>query len=80
MAKRPITIPKDYDQKTFSNIVHDLENRLNQLEAPVKTYTITNPPGAPVRTLNVAGASLADLKDFIGSLIADLQAVGKLGK
>lgn len=80
MAKRQVTIPKDYNQDTFSNIIRDVESRLNKLEAPVKTYAITNPPGSPVRTLDVSGATLADLKDFIGSLIADLQAAGRLGK
>lgn len=80
MAKRQVTIPKEYDQTTFSNIIRDVESRLNKLEAPVKTYAITNPPGSPVRSLNVAAATLADVRDFLGSLIADLQAAGKLGK
>lgn len=79
MAKRPISIPKTYDPVTISNIVHDFENRLNAVESPVKTYEITN-EGAAVRTLDVTAATLADLKDFVASLVKDLQAAGKLGK
>lgn len=79
MGKRPVSIPRDYDPVTFSNIVHDFENRLIALESPVKTYAITN-AGSSVRSLDVTAATLADVKDFLASLVKDLQAAGKLGK
>lgn len=79
MAKRPIITPKTYDPTTFSNIFHDLENRLISLESPVKTYDVTN-AGAAVRSLDVTTATLSDVKDFLATLIKDLQAAGKIGK
>lgn len=79
MAKRQIFAPKAYDKKTFSNILHDLENRLTALESSVKTYTITN-AGSDVRSLDVTAATLTDVKNFLATLVKDLQDAGKLGK
>lgn len=79
MAGRLPLVPKVYDDEAFANILRVIENRLNRLEASVRTYTVTN-AGADVRSLDLATATLPDALAFLGTLVRDLQAAGKLGK
>lgn len=78
MKRHTVKVPATYEPRAFQNIVRDLEGRLERLEAPVKTYTITN--GVESRSLDVGAATLAQVRAFVGTLIADLQDAGKLGK
>ena len=73
------TVPEKYDQRTFGNILEKVENRLNRLENPVRSYEVTG-LGADVRSIDVSTATLADVADFVATLVMDLQAAGKLGK
>lgn len=80
MARKRIgVIPKDYDQATMRTLFDDVETRLGRLENPLReVYTVTN--GSTSRSLDVSAATLAQVRAFLGTLITDLQAAGKLGK
>ena len=79
MARRTTAAPVRYDQRTFASILSDLEARLTKLESPGReVYTIAN--GSTSRSLDVSTATAGQIAAFLGTLITDLQAAGKLGK
>lgn len=79
MAGRLPLVPKDYDKRQFAGILQKLENRLARLEVGTPTvFTITN--GSNSVTLDVAAATLAELRAFVGTLVTEMQKAGKLGK
>lgn len=62
-----------------SQFVAAVEQRLNALERAYQTgYQVTN-NATPARALDVTGATLAQSKVVLGTLIQDLQQAGRLG-
>jgi len=78
MAGRLPDIPDQYDSKSFRRFVQDIEKRLTSLGAAVGVYSVTN--YVETRTLDAGAATTTDVANFVATLVADLQAAGKLGK
>lgn len=57
---------RDLAQATFDGDTGDIAD----------AYTINNPPGSPVRTLDASTATLAQLTAFVATFILDLKNRG----
>lgn len=70
--------PKDLE-RWANNLTAQIEQRLNALEQAIKTgYVVTN-NAAPNRSLDAAGATLAQTRVVLATLIEDWKAAGGLG-
>lgn len=77
MATKLPNPPKEYDQSTMNKIFRDIEKEFDLLKQPAQRgYTVSNL--TKTRTLNVSTATLTDVANFVGTLVEDLKAVGKL--
>ena len=68
--------PRAYNAQDFDYILETIEHRLTDLERSVNTYSVTGT--ATLRTLNVGTATLADVGNFLATLVADLKTQGRL--
>lgn len=65
--------------RTWDDLCRTVENELGALRAPAGQtgYTITNP--SSLRALDVSAATLAQVRQVVGTMVADLKAKGQLG-
>lgn len=79
MAIRLTDQGEEFDQIKMRQLIRELEFEIDKLKQPAKRgYTVTS--GTESRTLNASTATLAELRNFVGTLIDDLKAVGRLGR
>lgn len=77
-----VTLPNfssdQYDPERMRELVRRLEQRFKKLEMPIGINYQLEGTVTGVKTLNVDTATDADIRQFLGSLINDLFAQGKL--
>lgn len=76
MLTRP---PRSYDEKTFLQILTQIDQRLERLEQALNAgnYQVFDQVDS-VRELNVATGTLDDVKKVLGTLITDFRTVGRI--
>lgn len=78
MSQRLPQAPLTYDHGDMVAILQVIEQRLADVERILaEGYAITN--GTTQRTLDVATATLPDVAQVLGTLVADLKIAGRLG-
>ncbi len=78
MALKISTVPDQYSPTAWRQIVRDVDARFRALEAATGKYTVSN--FTPTRTLDASTATLADVANFVATLVSDMQGAGRLGK
>lgn len=80
MGARIPKVPEVYDKNQFIRMMATIENRFAALEAVSTPTVFTIQNGATRTTLDVSTATLAQLREFVGTLVTEMQKAGKLGK
>lgn len=70
-------VPPKYDQRTFTNILGDMQGQIDKVSARIGTYTVQN--FTETRTLDMATATSTEIGNFLATLVSDLKNGGRLG-